>query len=209
MAAMFSSNKAFDKILVPAQTVDGVSLSKRLIEKEIRRVARQIEAFYGPYDGNDMKVPLVVGVLFGALHVHPMLMEAFSVGFPHFPGIIRAKSYKRNGVRTPVEISNPVMEAEIKGRRVLIVDDVIESGQTLYMLKHWFYERGAADVRVFTLLNKPDKLEFDVKVNWSVFSLKPGQWVVGKGLDDNGLFRHFPNVVILEDPESRKGKASA
>lgn len=201
---MKASNRAFDRLLIPAKTLDGVSLSKRLIEKETRRVARQIEAFYGPYNGDKQNVPVVVGVQFGALHIHPMLMEAFSADFPVYPGTIRARSYKTNGVRTGVEITDAVMTTNIGGRRVLVVDDIIESGQTLFHMKQWFVDRGARDVRLFTLLRKPDKLEYAVNVDWSVFALKPGQWVVGKGLDDNDLFRHFPNVVILERLESKE-----
>ena len=203
----FASNKAFNKVLIPARTQDGRSLSKKIIESETRKVVRKIEAEYGPYDGDKSKVPLVVGVQFGAIHIHPLFMESLSVGFPVYPGTIRAKSYRKNGVREPVEITDPVMSTNIEGRRVLIVDDIIESGATLFALKDWFLNRHASDVRIFTLLAKPDKKEFPIEVDWSVFELKPGQWVVGKGLDDDDLFRHFPNVVILE--ETQKADAGA
>ncbi|QDU96213.1 phosphoribosyltransferase [Lignipirellula cremea] len=197
---MLASNKAFNKVLVPAQTPNG-PLSKKLIEKEIRRAAKLIEASYGPFNGDTDTVPVVVSVLFGAIHIHPLLMESFSVGFPMYPAMIRAKSYESNEKRGDVEISDLIMEknVSIAGRRVLIVDDIIESGQTLHALKEWFENEGASDVRCFTLLSKPDKRVYDVEVDWTVFNLTPGQWVVGKGLDDNGLYRHFPNIVVLRD----------
>lgn len=197
---MQASNKGFNRVLVPAQTPNG-PLSKRLIEKETRRVAKRIEAFYGRYNGDTRTVPVVVSVLFGAIHIHPMLMESFSVEFPMYPAMIRAKSYKSNGVREDVEISDLIMERDvtIEGRKVLIVDDIVESGQTLFSLKKWFQNEGATDVRCFTLLSKPDKKQYDVDIDWTVFTLNPGQWVVGKGLDDNGLYRHYPNIVVVQE----------
>ena len=68
-----------------------------------------------------------------------------------------------------IEITNPCFDCDAKDRKVLIIDDIIESGQTLSALKQWFEEAGAADVRTFALLDKPEKREFNIEVHWVAF----------------------------------------
>jgi hypoxanthine phosphoribosyltransferase len=172
-------------------------------------VAKDIESFYGEYDGNPSSVPLFVEVKFGGFIVYSMLLTAFNVCFPTYVGAIKAKSYKKDGVRSEVEISHPMFDCEVFGRKVLIIDDIVESGQTLSALKNWFMQRGASDVRTFALLDKPTKREFCIEVDWVGFKLQPNQWVVGLGLDDNNLFRHFPNIVVLGEPKPSMEKKKA
>ena len=195
---------AHKKVLVPAETLDGTPMCKDLIHRRMKEVAKFITDHYGPYNGDRSTVPLCVGVQFGAMFIHPMLLSCFDKEFPTYVGTIRAKSYKENGVRSEVKITNPCFDCEVKDRKVLIIDDIVESGQTLSALKKEFEEAGAADVRTFALLDKPDKREFDIEVDWVGFHLKPDQWVVGMGLDDDGLFRHFNNIVILRDPKRKE-----
>jgi hypoxanthine phosphoribosyltransferase len=202
---MVANNQAFDRNLVPVKTLNGQILSKRLIEKETRRVAKRIGNYFGPYSGDEQSIPIFVGVLFGAMHIHPLLTEGLPAEFVMHPAFIRAKSYI-NGVQFDVQISDFVLDEkiELRGRRVLIVDDIVESGQTLYKLKNWFMERGVTEVKTFALLSKYARKKFEIDVDWTVFEIGSDDWVVGMGLDENGMFRHFPNIVI---PKDRKGIA--
>lgn len=197
-------SRAHDKVLVPAETLDGTPMCKDLIHRRLKEVATAITDHYGPYTRDRRLVPLCVAVQFGAMFIHPMLLSCMDKEFPTYVGTIRAKSYKENGVRSKVEITNPCFDCEVQDRRILIIDDIVESGQTLFALKKWFEEAGASDVRSFALLDKPHKRVFEIGVDWVGFHLKPEQWVVGMGLDDGGLFRHFNNIVVLRDPK-RKG----
>jgi hypoxanthine phosphoribosyltransferase len=197
---MVANNQAFEKNLVPVKTVTGQTLNRQLIEKETRRVAKHIGNYFGTYSGDEQSIPIIVGVLFGALHIHPLLMEGFSSEFMMHPALIRAKSYGK-GRQDTVQISDFIVDGEIdlKGRRVLIVDDIVESGQTLYTLKNWFMERHVAEVKTFTLLSKPQKRLFQIDVDWTVFEIGSDDWVVGMGLDDMGKFRNFSNIVTAKD----------
>lgn len=195
--------RAFEKVLIAAKTIDGTQLSHKRIESRLKEIAKRIEEHYGAWDGNPESAPLIVQVLFGAFVIYPMLLTRFNVEFPTFVGAIRAKSYRENGVRSGVEISNPMFDCELKDRRILLIDDIVESGQTLAALKKWFEEREVADVRTFALLDKPTKRTFDIEVDWVGFQLEPDQWVVGLGLDDNNLFRHFNNVVVVSEPKPK------
>lgn len=200
--------KSFGKVLDPAVTIDGTSLKKDRIVRRLKDVAGNIQDFYGPPAEDLANSPLCVGVHFGAMFIHPMLLWSFDVNFPTYVGTIRAKSYKSNGIRSNVDITNPSFDCSVEGRRVLIVDDIVESGQTLCELKRYFLEQGAADVRTFALLDKPMKHEFDIEVDWIGFPLKSDQWVVGLGLDDNHLFRHFNNIVVPREPKKAKAERS-
>lgn len=195
---------AHRKVLVPAETLDGTRMCKELIHRRMKAIGHSITEHYGRFNGDRNAVPLCVGVHFGAMFIHPMLLSCFDNEFPTYVGTIVAKSYKENGRRSEVKITNPCFDCDVRNRKVLIIDDIVESGQTLSSVKKWFEKAGAADVRTFALLDKSEKREFDIKVDWVGFQLKPDQWVVGIGLDDDGLFRHFNNIVILRDPKRKE-----
>ena len=195
--------KAGKKVLNAAKTIDGTQLSHKRIESRLREIARLIEEHYGESGKTSESAPLIVQVLFGAFVIYPMLLTKFSVDFPTYVGAIRAKSYRENGVRSGVEITNPMFDCELDNKRILIIDDIVESGQTLLALKKWFEERGVSDVRTFALLDKPTKRTFEIEVDWVGFQLEPEQWVVGLGLDDNNLYRHFYNVVVVSEPKPK------
>lgn len=203
--------KVNGKILRPARTVDGQTISREKIDKRLRQIVEEnVQPYYGDWNGDPETAPLFVQVLFGAFMIYPLLLSKLKPDFPTFVGAIRAKSYKENGVRSEVKIRHPIFDCSLKGKRVLIIDDIVESGQTLSALKSWFLRRHAADVKTFALLDKPSKRTFDIEVDWVGFNLQPNQWVVGMGLDDNNLFRHFNNVVVATDPSPKgppKGKA--
>lgn len=189
-----------NKVLVPAKTADGRDLSKQLISQRVGELVRaNIQPFYGEWNGDPKTAPIFVEVKFGAFMVYSLVLSKLSEDFPTVVGAIRAKSYRKNGVRTSIRITNPMFDCRLKGRRVLIIDDIVESGQTVAALKQWFTTKGAADIRTFALLDKPSKREFDVEIDWVGFQLEPDQWVVGFGLDDNLMFRHFNNVVVAVD----------
>ena len=198
--------KAFDKVLQPALTIDGKQLNNDLIVKRTKAIAGMIEEHYGPNTDCDESVPMCVGVQFGALFIHPLLLQSLSVEFMMYVGTIRAKSYLENGQQSPVKITNPSFDATVKGRSILIVDDLVESGQSMYQLKKWFEAEGAKDVRTFALLSKPEKRTYDIEVDWIGFQLRSDEWYVGMGLDSNNKCRHFSNVVVLRDPKPKDRK---
>ena len=165
-------------------------------------MTEKIMAFYDNWQGKEGS-PVFVGVMFGAMFIYPMLLQRFPAGHSPIVGTIRAKSYKKNGKRSTVEISHPCFDTDIRDRNIVIVDDIVESGYTLLMLKEWFEKHGAADVRTFALLDKPSKRQCDIEVDWVGFQLAPNQWVVGMGLDDNNHYRHFNNIVVVNEVKSK------
>ena len=93
----------------------------------------------------------------------------------------------------------------IEGRNLIIVEDIIDSGNTLSYLLRMLRERQPATIRVMTLLDKPERREVDVQVDWVGFSI-PNEFVVGYGLDYNETYRNLPYIGVLKrtvytDPE--------
>jgi len=86
---------------------------------------------------------------------------------------------------------------DVTGRTVLIVDDILETGRTLRYAHDLLIERGAADVKIVMLLEKPNKLEVPAKADFVGFSI-PDKFVVGYGLDYANHYRELPFIGYLD-----------
>lgn len=85
----------------------------------------------------------------------------------------------------------------IRGRDVLIVEDIIDSGHTLKYLNKLFAQRGANSIKICSFLDKPDRREIDVEADYVGFEV-PNEFIVGYGLDYNGVYRNLPYLGILK-----------
>ena len=95
-----------------------------------------------------------------------------------------------------VNIGRDVTDA-VAGRQILIVDDILETGRTLRFAHDLLIERGAADVKIAVLLEKPGKLEVAAKADFVGFSI-PDKFVVGYGLDYANHYRELPFIGYLD-----------
>ncbi len=88
------------------------------------------------------------------------------------------------------------LDRSIMGRDVIVVEDIVDSGMTLSFLKRILLDRGAASLRIATLLDKPARRRVDLTVDYSCFDI-PDAFVVGYGLDYNETYRNLPDIGIL------------
>lgn len=88
------------------------------------------------------------------------------------------------------------LDRSIHGRDVIIVEDIVDSGMTLNFLKKSLISRGAASLRIATLLDKPARRVAPLTVDYSCFEI-PDAFVVGYGLDYNEVYRNLPDIGIL------------
>lgn len=86
---------------------------------------------------------------------------------------------------------------DVKGKQILIVDDILETGRTLKYAHDLLKERGAADIKIAVLLEKPGKLDVPVKADFVGFSI-PDKFVVGYGLDYANHYRELPFIGYIE-----------
>lgn len=92
------------------------------------------------------------------------------------------------------------MDESIENKEVLIVEDIIDSGNTLYYLMDVLRQRKPASLRLCTLLDKPDRRVKDVHVDWTGFEI-PDEFVVGYGLDYAQKYRNLPYIGVVEVAE--------
>ena len=92
------------------------------------------------------------------------------------------------------------LDESIENKEVLIVEDIIDSGNTLYYLMVVLRQRKPASLRLCTLLDKPDRRVKDVHVDWTGFEI-PDEFVVGYGLDDAQKYRNLPYIGVVEVAE--------
>ena len=163
--------------------VDGPAISSRLDE-----LAREVEADYA---GREL---LLVGVLKGAV----MVMADFSRALHRQAPMdwMAVSSYGSGTKSSGVVRILKDLEADLHGRHVLIVEDIIDSGLTLSWLVANLRSRGAASVEVLTLLRKPTAAKVAVDVRYVGFDI-PDAFVVGYGLDHAERYRNLRVVATL------------
>ena len=98
-------------------------------------------------------------------------------------------------VRIRKDLDDPIDDLE-----VLIVEDIVDSGRTLYYLTEIFKERGCASVRTCTLLDKPERRVVDLDVDYTGFVI-PDQFVVGYGMDYDQKYRDLPFIGVVNFEE--------
>ena len=94
------------------------------------------------------------------------------------------------------------LDESIEGKDVIVVEDIIDSGRTLSRLVPLLKERKPASIEVATLLDKPDRREYEVDVKYTCFTI-PDEFVVGYGLDYDQKYRDLPFVGVVELDEDK------
>ena len=97
------------------------------------------------------------------------------------------------------------LKQPIKGKKVIIVEDIIDTGRTLNIIRQLMIDKGAESVEIATMCTKPSRREVKVKIDYPSFVI-PNEIVVGYGLDYNAKFRHLPYIAIITDETFEKYK---
>ena len=164
-----------------------------LTEEDIRRRVQEIgKELYARFED---KNPLFVGVLNGCFMFMADLVRATQVKSEmEFIGV---SSY-RNGTKSSgaVQITRD-MQRDITGRDIIIVEDILDSGNTLAYLRGYLMNKGAASVTIVTLLDKPSRRRKDIVADYAGFVV-PDEFVVGYGLDYAQAYRNLPYIGVLK-----------
>ena len=143
------------------------------------------------YEGRDL---LLVGVLKGAVFFMADLMRELTV--PCEIDFMAISSYGAATDSSGVVRILKDLDANISGRDVLVVEDIIDSGLTLSYLMRSLKARKPASLEICALLTKPDRREIDVPVKFVGFEI-PNRFVIGYGLDFAERYRNLPYVAVL------------
>ncbi|MDE5721606.1 MAG: hypoxanthine phosphoribosyltransferase [Clostridia bacterium] len=166
-----------------------ILLTEEQLRGRVKEVAEEVDkAFQG-------KRPLVVGILKGSIIFYADFIRFLSM--PIELDFLAVSSYGSGAVSSHKLNIKKDLDRDVKGRDVIIVEDIIDSGFTLANLKALLSERGATSVTIVTLLDKAERREYDIKSDYNCFMIE-NEFVIGYGLDYDEQYRHLPYIGILK-----------
>ena len=166
-----------------------VLISEAELKARVREIGGQIAMDY------ENKDPLFVGVLRGSFMFFADLMRVCPI--PCGLDFLAASSYKNATVSSGVVKIDYDIRSNIAGRHIILVEDILDSGNTLYNLAGHLRDRGAASGALCVLLDKPARREKPIQPNYVGFTV-PDEFVVGYGLDYADRYRNLPYVGVLK-----------
>lgn len=179
----------------PKVTYNGLTFVPYITNKQIQARIHQLgQEITAEYRG---KNPLFICVLNGAF---PFACDLFrEVDIDAEISFIRLKSY--SGTQSTGQVKEIVgMTEDIEGRNVIVVEDIIDTGHTIHRLTKDLLARNPAELKVATLLFKPEALERPVDPDYVGFNI-PKKFIIGFGLDIDGKARNLNDIYMLEDEE--------
>ncbi len=164
-----------------------VSISNEEIQQKVKALAEQMNR---DYEG---KIPVFVCILNGAFVFCADLVRYLTFQ----PDIVFAKYSSYEGMDTTGKVVEKLgVDFDLTGRDVVIVEDIIDTGITMKHVIPIFETKGAASVKIATLLMKPEKLQTDIKVDYCAMEI-PNEFIVGYGLDYDGLGRNYKDIYTV------------
>ena len=158
------------------------------IQQRLEAMGREIEADYRD------KPLTIVAVLTGSLIALADLIRRIRI--PLRIALVQASSYRGATTTATTLVVNDAFAPDVAGRDVLLLDDILDTGQTLSALVQHLKDRGAATVRTAVLLRKIGRQIVPIEPDYCGFVI-PDVFVVGYGLDYNDDYRHLPFVGVL------------
>jgi hypoxanthine phosphoribosyltransferase len=168
-----------------------ILIAREKLQTRVAELGRQIEQDYA---GKDL---VMVCILKGGVMFLTDLMRAIRI--PHAIDFMAVSSYGI-GARESTGVVRIIMDLErdIRGKHVLLVEDIIDSGRTLNYICEVLNARGPATLRICTLLNKYERREVEVPLDYVGFNI-PNEFVFGYGLDIDELYRNLPFIGVFKD----------
>lgn len=166
-----------------------VLVSKDQLQQRVRELGAEISR---DYEGKEL---VLIGILKGgAVFMSDLMREiTLPVGIDY----MAVSSYGASSTSSGVITIKKDIDTDIRGKHVLLVEDLIDTGLTLQHLRQLFALREAASVRICTILSKPSRRQVEVPVEYCGIDI-PDEFVVGYGLDYAEQFRNLPEVWIVE-----------
>ena len=166
-----------------------VLVSEEELKKRVQELGAQL---HEKYQGHR---PLFLGVLKGSFIFMADLVRATQIMCDI--EFMSVSSYQNGTVSSGrVQIRHD-LEQDVTGREIVIVEDILDSGNTLAFLKNYLLAKGAKSISIVTLLDKPARREKAVSADLSGFVV-PDEFVVGYGLDYAQLYRNLPYIGVLK-----------
>jgi hypoxanthine phosphoribosyltransferase len=163
-------------------------------EDELRAIVERLgEQITEDYKGKDV---LLIGILKGSVIFMADLMRA--IDLPCNIDFMAVSSYG-SGTESSGRVKiNKDLDNDIQGKDIIIIEDILDSGKTLYYIRDILSARKPASVKICTLFDKPERREADIKADY-IGSLVPNEFIVGYGLDYAEYYRNLPFIGVLKE----------
>ena len=164
-------------------------LSAREIDEKVKELAAEISKDYKE------KRPLIIGVLNGSFLFAADLFRNLSIEAEI--SFIKLASYK--GTTSSGNVITAIgLEESLHDRHIILLEDIIDTGKTLHEFIPQLEHQGPASIKIAALLTKPEALKYPIHADYAGFAI-PNKFVVGYGLDYDGLGRNIPEIYQLEE----------
>jgi hypoxanthine phosphoribosyltransferase len=160
------------------------------IEAEVKRLAAEISRDYQD------KQPLLIGVLKGSFVFLSDLVRLLDL--PLEVDFIRLSSYGCNRESSGEVKVEGELRSDVRGRDVLVVEDIVDSGHTTAFLLDYLRKQGPASLKFCSLTDKPSRRQVPITIDYLGFTV-PNKFIVGYGIDWDEKFRYLPDICYLED----------
>ncbi len=163
-------------------------------EDEVRgRIKELAEELSEKYEGKDV---VIVGILNGSVYFLTELTQKMSI--PVEIDFMAASSYGSGTVSSGRVLVTKDLERSVEGKHVIIVEDIVDTGQTLHLLTEMLLARHPASLELCVLLDKPDRRKVCLNAAYIGFEI-PDKFVVGWGLDYDQKYRDLPFVGVVKN----------
>ena len=160
------------------------------IDEAVSRVAQQINE-----DLKDTDTPIFLSVLNGSFMFTADLMRKITVKSDVV--FIKLSSYE--GTSSSGNVKQIMgLTKSVEGRTVVVVEDIVETGNTIEEMHRILKDAGAAEIKICTLLLKPDAYKKDIKIDYAALQI-PNDFIVGYGLDYDQLGRQYKDIYVLDE----------
>ena len=167
-----------------------VMISQEQVEQRVKELAEQISK---DYRGKSIHM---ICVLKGGAYFMTLLSKHISEDIPVSLDFMFVSSYGNEMKSSGIVKIEKDLDEPLKGRDVIVVEDIIDSGRTLYYLLGILKDRQPASLKLCTLLDKPDRRERDVKVDYTGFVIED-RFVLGCGMDYQQYYRNLPYIAVV------------
>lgn len=179
--------------------IDRVLISQQQIAKRVGELARQITADHTP-GGEVTIVPILTGAMIFCADLIRQIPIAIQIG------LLTVSSYPGRSLRTQGAQVIGQQLGDVRGRHILLVDDILDSGGTLRLVTSLLHELEPASVRTCVLLRKDLPTAQEFRADYVGFDI-PDEFVVGYGLDYDNYYRNLPDIVTLKSEAIDRIKA--
>lgn len=167
-----------------------ICMTAAQIDQAVAKVAEKINT-----DLKDVDVPIFLSILNGSFMFTADLMRKIEVK----SDVVFVKLASYQGTESTGEVKQIVgLTKGVEGKTVIVVEDIVETGNTIEEIHKILKDAGAADIKICTLLYKPDAYKKNIPIDYAALQI-PNDFIVGYGLDYNQLGRQYKDIYVLDE----------